>query len=445
MSEISIVVTGDVIAGRPFSKNPTSNLQRFAEVLRATDVAITNLEIVAPGEERHPSTLFHGIPLYADAAILDELRWIGFNLYGVANNHALDYGVDGLRTTMDELDRRGMPFAGVGRTLSQARAPRYFEAKGKRIALIAAGTTHARFAMAADPTNGDKGRIGIAPVRIDRVHYIEQARFEEFRSTLKRSGVNVRLEEPNSKRMYFPYPDRAIFRPAPAGGFAVEGVHFVPSDDPRVEMVALESDVKALLESVTEATKNADFVIVSLHSHEGAGGAWNGETLPEFLKPLSYRLIDAGAGAVVNHGPHTLRGIEIYKHRPICYSLSNIIYRQDTVEAFPAEFYEQVGLRTDSTPAEMAALMSSFTDDPHLWDTIAVRFVYENDAVSSVEIVPVDLNDANEPPGLPKLATGEAATRILETMIRLSKPFGTEIQVVNGADGQTLGRVNLHT
>ena len=122
MSELSIIVTGDVIVAKPFSSNPDPNLHKFADILRATDVAITNLEIVTPGEDRHPSTVFHGIPLYTETAILDELRWIGFDLYGVANNHALDYGVDGLRNAMDELDRRGMPYAGVGRTLSEARA-----------------------------------------------------------------------------------------------------------------------------------------------------------------------------------------------------------------------------------------------------------------------------------------------------------------------------------
>lgn len=443
MPELSIIVTGDVIAAKPFSSNPDPRLHRLAEMLRASDVAITNLEIVTPGKDRHPSTLFHGIPLYSETGILDELRWIGFDLYGVANNHALDYGIDGLRNTMDELDRRGMPYAGVGTTLSQARAPRYFDANGMRVALVAAGMTHARFAMAADPTNGDRGRIGIAPVRIDRVHYIDRARFEQFRDTLARTGVNVALEEPDSSRMYFPYPDRAIFRRPPAGGFAVEGVHFVPSDDPRIEMVALESDVEALLGAVREATDNADVVIVSLHAHEGARGAWNGETLAEFLQPLSYRLVDAGASAVVNHGPHTLRGIELYKKRPICYSLSNFIYRQDTVEAFPAEFYEQVGLPGDSSSDDMNALMTSFTSSPYLWDTIAARLVFEDGEVTAVEIIPVDLHDDNEPPGVPKLASGDAAARILQTMKRLSTPFGTTIDVVTATDGQTLGRVSL--
>lgn len=43
-------------------------------------------------------------------------------------------------------------------------------------------------------------------------------------------------------------------------------------------------------------------------------------------------MIDAGAGIVVGHGPHVLRGIEVYKGRPIFYSLANFIVENDLVE-----------------------------------------------------------------------------------------------------------------
>lgn len=40
-------------------------------------------------------------------------------------------------------------------------------------------------------------------------------------------------------------------------------------------------------------------------------------------------MIDAGADVVVGHGPHILRGIEVYKRRPIFYSLANFIFEND--------------------------------------------------------------------------------------------------------------------
>ena len=82
---------------------------------------------------------------------------------------------------------------------------------------------------------------------------------------------------------------------------------------------------------VTEADKKADLVVVSFHG--GAEGTGNvrvpqrteiffGEArgnLPLFSKTV----IDAGADLVLGHGPHVLRGMEIYKDRLICYSLGN--------------------------------------------------------------------------------------------------------------------------
>ena len=44
-------------------------------------------------------------------------------------------------------------------------------------------------------------------------------------------------------------------------------------------------------------------------------------------------MIDAGADAVIGHGPHVLRGIEFYRGRPIAYSLGNFLtYRGFNLE-----------------------------------------------------------------------------------------------------------------
>lgn len=82
---------------------------------------------------------------------------------------------------------------------------------------------------------------------------------------------------------------------------------------------------------VEEADKKADLVVVSFHG--GAEGTGNmrvpqrteiffGEArgnLPLFAKTV----IDAGADLVLGHGPHVVRGMEIYKDRLIAYSLGN--------------------------------------------------------------------------------------------------------------------------
>ena len=82
---------------------------------------------------------------------------------------------------------------------------------------------------------------------------------------------------------------------------------------------------------VQEADKNADIVVVSFHGGAEGTGAQNVPRTTELffsekrgnLPLFSHTVIDAGADLVLGHGPHVLRGMEIYKDRLIAYSLGN--------------------------------------------------------------------------------------------------------------------------
>lgn len=74
-----------------------------------------------------------------------------------------------------------------------------------------------------------------------------------------------------------------------------------------------------------------DILVVTFHGGgEGAAAVRTG-TGPEFLgseprgdlRRWARAVIDAGADAVVGHGPHVLRGVEFHRGRPIAYSLGN--------------------------------------------------------------------------------------------------------------------------
>ncbi|QYO66605.1 CapA family protein [Leptolyngbya sp. 7M] len=91
------------------------------------------------------------------------------------------------------------------------------------------------------------------------------------------------------------------------------------------------NDLAGARRLVLEADKNADIVVVSFHG--GAEGT-DSQNVPNRVEtyfgelrgnlPLFSRtVIDAGADLVLGHGPHVLRGMEIYKDRLIAYSLGN--------------------------------------------------------------------------------------------------------------------------
>ena len=91
------------------------------------------------------------------------------------------------------------------------------------------------------------------------------------------------------------------------------------------------SDLETARDRVTALDKEVDLVVVSFHGGaEGSGHTLvpnrteiflgeNRGNLPAFSKTV----IDAGADLVLGHGPHVLRGMEVYKDRLIAYSLGN--------------------------------------------------------------------------------------------------------------------------
>ncbi|MEN0137794.1 MAG: CapA family protein, partial [Rhodococcus sp. (in: high G+C Gram-positive bacteria)] len=348
-----VLATGNSILTRRLSPTDRAEFTAVIDFVRGADVSFTNLEAVFPGADRRPATTFHGTHLGVDPALLDEFKGMGFDIYGMANNHATDYGPDGLSASIHELARREMVFAGVGNTLRQALQPAYFSTSNGRVALISAGSSNARLSMAADPGAGDAGRPGIAPLRTQKTHYLEFEKFAIVREALAEAGVDVNASGTTAPGISLPYPDMNVYDRPPFDGFAVEGVHFAADKESSVHTAVLDRDVAALVESVQEARRQADLVFVALHCHEGTSGRWNSDTPAEFLRPLAHTLIDSGANAILGSGPPVLRGVELYRNRPICYSLGNFIFTLETVESFPLEVYEQQQMPPKSSPADL--------------------------------------------------------------------------------------------
>ncbi len=134
-------------------------------------------------------------------------------------------------------------------------------------------------------------------------------------------------------------------------------------------------------------------------------------------------MIDNGADAFVGHGVHTLRGVEIYKGKPIFYGVSNFFY-QDAPAAEVTNPSAPPGGAGGSghQPANKEALLT------------ASRF--EGGKLVEVRLYPADLGQDGTRPiskvGNPSAASPEMARRVLEKVQTLSKPFGTRIAIENG-------------
>ncbi len=76
-----------------------------------------------------------------------------------------------------------------------------------------------------------------------------------------------------------------------------------------------------LLKNIRETKKSVDLLIVILH--------WGSEyhnTPNDWQINLAHKIIDNGADIIVGHHPHVLQGIELYKKKPILYSIGNFIF-----------------------------------------------------------------------------------------------------------------------
>lgn len=84
---------------------------------------------------------------------------------------------------------------------------------------------------------------------------------------------------------------------------------------------AYDAHVKEMLTRVGEMKEEVDILILSIH--------WGEElsTTPRKQEiDLARKLVDAGVDVVMGHHPHVLQGIEIYKGKPIFYSLGNFVF-----------------------------------------------------------------------------------------------------------------------
>src|SRR3546814_12731733 len=87
-------------------------------------------------------------------------------------------------------------------------------------------------------------------------------------------------------------------------------------------------DHAGLLKSVRDAKQASDLTIFTIHAHESPTGMDDDTPAPpNFLKTLFHDVVDAGADVVVGGGPHSLRGIEIYKGKPIFYGIGVFFIR----------------------------------------------------------------------------------------------------------------------
>jgi poly-gamma-glutamate capsule biosynthesis protein CapA/YwtB (metallophosphatase superfamily) len=422
LKSISVVATGDSLITMRQSVHSEPRFLEMVELIRGADMAFTNLEMLLHDYAGYPAAECGGTYTRADPGMIEELKWMGFDIVSTANNHSLDYMYGGLKTTLEHIDSAGIPHAGTGLDLAQARQPAYLEMPRGRVALIAAASTFASFGRAGAARRDMHGRPGLNPLRYETWYVVR----EETLEAVKRVAEEMGLEE--------------VVQPEDAYYFLRH--KFVVGDEVGVHTKPHEGDMEGNLEAVRDSARQADWVLFSLHAHEGREG--DPERPSEFIEEFARACIDAGAHAFIGHGHHAMRGIEIRDGKPIFYSLGNFIFQNETVMKMPADFYERYKLdpyrgtpadaydaRQKAPPRPGYPLRKWFTEDEKYWLSFIPYMTFEGDKLTELKLHPIELGQTKprSQRGRPILAEPDLAERILETMQKLSKPYGTEITV----------------
>jgi poly-gamma-glutamate capsule biosynthesis protein CapA/YwtB (metallophosphatase superfamily) len=434
---------GDCIIARRVSMIDDRDFTELVGLVRGADAAFANLEITTPKKPWTPFSEFGGMHLAAEPWVLDELKWLGFNLFGFANNHAVDYTFGGLLDTVAELRARDMVFAGAGRNLGEARSAGYLETAAGRFGVIGCASTFMKSAQAAEARTDMAGRPGISPLRHDTEFVVTQAQLDELTALDEALGTADVVRRHKAFGVTpDPHPDAYTFL----------GQAFKAGECAAVHTKCNARDLDAIAKWIGDARRQSDFVVVGMHCHEGETTDSNSPTPAEFVVEATHRFIDAGADVFVGHGPHMLRGIEMYRGKPIFYSLGNFMFMIESIARYPSEMYEQQKMGPDALPADVHDAWSKDADgnpigfhtDRRFWQSVLPICHYDEGRLVSIDLHPIELalDRPRRERGVPRMASAAEGREILAGLAALSSPFGTSMEV-SEADGRVIGHLAL--
>ncbi len=324
-----LLAVGDVAPLHPLDA-ASSGSGGVWDYLRSAVLATANLEL--PLTTRGAS-VDKAITLRAGPELAPSLREVGIGLVTIANNHALDYGTEGLSDTLSSLRDAGVVAVGGGRDLEEATQPALVSVGEASVAVFGLASTLPP-GFAAGP-----GRPGIAPIRARSSFYVDAVTLDEQ-----------------------------------------------PGMSPWVETEVVQEDVRRTCERVGSAREEADLVVV--HIHWGIPNGWCAAfqgPLADYQRPLGHALIDAGADLVVGHHSHVVHGVERYKDGLIAYSLGHFLFHSMSED-------RETALTNSYPPYDLSSLQTG-----EARQTVILELEVAGNRMRSVSFRPVRMNAQGEP------------------------------------------------
>ena len=163
------------------------------------------------------------------------------------------------------------------------------------------------------------------------------------------------------------------------------------------------------------------------------------EEMADFYVEFARAAIDAGADVVAGHGPHLTLGVEVYRGRPILYSLGDFIFQNETLLRLPSENYATYDLGPDAHVNDFNDQRydfdkSGFPADPPIWEAVVAVPRFRGEQLTELALHPITLGHGKSRSvrGRPQFADGALGQKILGDLVKLSAALGTKIAIRNG-------------
>ena len=437
--KLIMALVGDSMLTRGVQMFREPRFLELVELLRGADVTLANLEMLyhefeMPWSYKEDTSFQSANPRY-----LADLKWMGLDMVSTAMNHAWDYGERGMLATMRHCKEAGLLHAGSGRHLDEARAPAYLDTRGGRVAMMAVTSTFTDESRAGPGRVEFHGKPGIAPLRHDVLHEAPAdfiAALQQAKQKLGYTASEDSQRRHNGGRVNETEVD------------FLDGKFHVGSDY-KLSTSCNKDDLASIANWIRSARKQSDIVVFSAHNHEsGPSKVWHGrwsDQPPEFIVEFAHFCIDQGVDVFFGHGSHFLRGIEIYKGKPIFYSLGSFVLQNETIEWVPSHSYESRGMGPESRPGDWCWARSDggkkgMSGNPAFYRSVVARCHFDGLAVKEIRLHPIDLGFGRPiaQRGRPLMADHEVSTEILRELQNVCAPYGTEVAI----DG-TVGVIRL--
>ena len=438
---LTIALAGDTMLTRKLTPFKEERFLALRKVLAGCDAVFANLEGTVHTWDEGTPGITQGTFMTTEPSLLEDLKWLSINLVSCANNHAFDYGEDGVLANLRHLHTAGIVHAGTGKNLTEARAPGYLDTPNGRVGLIAATAAFRPWNQAGEQRPDLRGRPGVNPLGFQTTYVVDAAAFEQLKRISRELGFEKSTER---ARKHF-YSDKEI-PDAKSAELNLLGNRYVAGEGFAITTVVNERDLEDNLKWIREARRQSDWLIVSAHCHEFGGPSLRTaatraelEETADFFTQFAHQAIDEGADVFVGHGSHFPMGIEIYHGKPIFYSVGNFVFQNETVGFFPADAYERFDLDLKATPADFLDARTSggkkgHPSDPAYWENMFAVCKFSGNKLEEIRIYPIDQGFGRPRPqrGRPLLAEGEVAERVIDRVKRLSRRYGTEVAKRDG-------------